>query len=137
MLKWHYRSRLKSLFRLNKEFYNNELLVYPSPSHDDPELGLKLHYNPNTVYDRGSSSANHLEARDVVKEIFNHFDKYGDTKMFRCRNIFSCSKKQFLKNWKLNVKSVLNWSHYSQKIRMNVSLLKTLKQYRGMKGMLS
>ena len=55
-------------------------MVYPSPSHDDPELGLKFHYNPNTVYDRGSSSANHLEARDVVNEIFNHFDKYGDTK---------------------------------------------------------
>ena len=81
MLKWHYRSRHESLISVsNKEFYNNELLVYPSPSHDDPELGLKLHYNPNTVYDRGSSSANHLEARDVVKEIFNHFDKYGDTK---------------------------------------------------------
>ena len=81
MLKWHYRSRHESLISVsNKEFYNNELLVYPSPSHDDPELGLKFHYNPNTVYDRGSSSANHLEARDVVKEIFNHFDKYGDTK---------------------------------------------------------
>ena len=81
MLKWHYRSRHESLISVsNKEFYNNELLVYPSPSHNDPELGLKFHYNPNTVYDRGSSSANHLEARDVVKEIFNHFDKYGDTK---------------------------------------------------------
>ena len=81
MLKWHYRSRHESLISVsNKEFYNNDLLVYPSPSHDDPELGLKFHYNPNTAYDRGSSSANHLEARDVVDEIFNHFDKYGDTK---------------------------------------------------------
>ncbi len=80
MLKWHYRSRHESLISVsNKEFYNNNLLVYPSPSHD-PELGLKLHYNPNTGYDRGSSSANPLEARDVVKEIFNHFDKYGDSK---------------------------------------------------------
>ena len=81
MLKWHYRSRHESLISVsNKEFYNNDLLVYPSPSHDDPELGLKFHYNPNTAYDRGSSSANRLEARDVVEEIFNHFDKYGDTK---------------------------------------------------------
>ncbi|WP_299524305.1 DUF3320 domain-containing protein [uncultured Methanobrevibacter sp.] len=81
MLKWHYRSRHESLISVsNKEFYNNELLVYPSPAHDDPELGLKFYYNPNTSYDRGSSSANRGEARDVVKEIFNHFDKYGDTK---------------------------------------------------------
>ena len=81
MLKWHYRSRHESLIAVsNKEFYNNELLVYPSPSHDDSELGLKFHYNPNTSYDRGSSSANCGEAKDVVKEIFNHFNKYGDTK---------------------------------------------------------
>ncbi|MDO5823220.1 DUF3320 domain-containing protein [Methanobrevibacter sp.] len=81
MLKWHYRSRHESLITVsNREFYDDDLLVYPSPSHDDPELGLKFHYNPNTVYHRGSSSANPLEAEDVVDEIFNHFEKYGDTK---------------------------------------------------------
>ena len=55
MLKWHYRSRHESLISVsNNLFYDDELLVYPSPSRNDPELGLKLHYNPNTVYDRGS-----------------------------------------------------------------------------------
>ena len=40
MLKWHYRSRHESLISVsNKEFYDNDLLVYPSPSHNDPELG--------------------------------------------------------------------------------------------------
>ena len=56
------------------------MLVYPSPSHNDSELGLKFHYNPNTAYDRGSSSANPKEAEDVVEAIFEHFDRYGDTK---------------------------------------------------------
>ena len=81
MLKWHYRSRHESLITVsNREFYDDDLLVYPSPSHDDPELGLKFHYNPNTQYLRGASSKNPLEAEDVVEEIFNHFEKYGDTK---------------------------------------------------------
>ena len=81
MLKWHYRSRHESLITVsNREFYDDDLLVYPSPSHTDPELGLKFHYNPNTVYMRGASSANPLEAQDVVEEIFNHFAKYGDSK---------------------------------------------------------
>ncbi len=81
MLKWHYRSRHESLINVsNREFYDNELLVYPSPSHNDEELGLKFHYNPNTAYERGSSSANPKEAEDVVEAIFDHFDRYGDTK---------------------------------------------------------
>ena len=81
MLKWHYRSRHESLISVsNREFYDDDLLVYPSPSHSDPELGLKFHYNPNTQYLRGASSKNPLEAKDVVEEIFNHFEKYGDTK---------------------------------------------------------
>ena len=81
MLKWHYRSRHESLINIsNREFYDNELLVYPSPSHNDPELGLKFHYNPNTAYHRGEGSANPLEAKDVVKEIFKHFEKYGAKK---------------------------------------------------------
>ena len=81
MLKWHYRSRHESLIAVsNREFYDDDLLVYPSPSHSDPELGLKFRYNPNTQYLRGASSKNPLEAKDVVEEIFRHFEKYGDTK---------------------------------------------------------
>ncbi|MBZ9570895.1 DUF3320 domain-containing protein [Methanobrevibacter sp. TMH8] len=81
MLKWHYRSRHESLIAVsNKEFYDDELLVYPSPSHNTEELGLKFKHDNSTIYERGKSSANPLEARNVVKEIFKHFNKYGDTK---------------------------------------------------------
>jgi superfamily I DNA and/or RNA helicase len=81
MLKWHYRSRHESLIAVsNEEFYDNNLLVYPSPSHNDPELGLKFYYNDSTFYDRGNTSSNIGEAKLVVDEIFKHFEKYGDTK---------------------------------------------------------
>lgn len=106
MLKWHYRSRHESLISVsNNLFYDDELLVYPSPSRNDPELGLKLHYNPNTVYDRGSSSANRAEARDVVKEIFKHFDKYGDTKSLGVGTFSVAQKNAILEELELERKN--------------------------------
>ena len=106
MLKWHYRSRHESLIAVsNKEFYDDELLVYPSPSSNDPELGLKFNYNSNTVYDRGSGSVNKLEAHDVVKEIFKHFDKYGDSKSLGVGTFSVAQKNAILEQLELERKN--------------------------------
>ena len=106
MLKWHYRSRHESLINIsNREFYDNELLVYPSPSHTDPELGLKFHYNPNTQYHRGEGSANPLEAKDVVKEIFKHFEKYGDRKSLGVGTFSVAQKNAILEELEIERKS--------------------------------
>ena len=106
MLKWHYRSRHESLINIsNREFYDNELLVYPSPSHNDPELGLKFHYNPNTAYHRGEGSANPLEAKDVVKEIFKHFEKYGDKKSLGVGTFSVAQKNAILEELEIERKS--------------------------------
>lgn len=83
MLRWHYRSRHESLIAVsNQEFYNNHLLVYPSPSHSSPELGLM--YVPLdrdiATYDRGRSSINLEEAKAVVQAAFDHYQTYGDGK---------------------------------------------------------
>ncbi len=78
MLRWHYRSRHESLIALsNQEFYNNNLLIYPSPCHKTKEFGLKFEYLPDTVYDRGRSSSNRKEARKVVEAAVEHFKEYG------------------------------------------------------------
>ncbi|MBP2045396.1 DUF3320 domain-containing protein [Methanobacterium aggregans] len=81
MLHWHYRSRHESLIALsNQEFYNNELLIYPSPCHDTNNMGLKFQYLPETVYDRGRSSANRMEAKKVVEAAMEHYRKFGSSK---------------------------------------------------------
>lgn len=73
-LKWHYRSRHESLIAVsNQQFYNNELLIYPSPVQDSEELGLRLNHLPDTVYDRGGSSVNRKEARVVAEAAVNHY----------------------------------------------------------------
>ena len=65
MLKWHYRSEHGSLISFsNHEFYRDELTVFPSPYHDDPQYGVKLRQIEG-VYGAG---VNEQEARAVVEE---------------------------------------------------------------------
>ena len=81
MLRWHYRSRHESLIALsNQEFYDNNLLIYPSPCHETTSLGLKFEYMEGTIYDRGRTSSNRQEARRVVEAAGDHFKKYRETK---------------------------------------------------------
>ncbi len=73
MLKWHYRSRHESLINVsNQEFYENQLVVFPSPDHGKQESGLRHHYLPDTVYDRARSRTNRKEALAVAKSVMDH-----------------------------------------------------------------
>jgi hypothetical protein len=54
--------------------------VFPSPFNESKNLGLKYIYNPDNVYDKGKSSKNRGEAKDVIEYAINHFKKYGKNK---------------------------------------------------------
>ncbi len=42
-LRWHYRSRHSALIQFsNREIYNNELVIFPSPSESRPDTGVSL-----------------------------------------------------------------------------------------------
>ena len=73
MLRWHYRSRHESLINVsNQEFYENQLVVFPSPDHGKQVSGLRHHYLPDTVYDRARSRTNREEALAVAKAAMDH-----------------------------------------------------------------
>ena len=73
MLRWHYRSRHESLIAVsNQEFYDGNLVIFPNFNPADPALGIKYHYLPDTVYQRGKTSSNPLEARAVAEAVFRH-----------------------------------------------------------------
>lgn len=73
-LKWHYRSRHESLIAVsNSEFYDNRLVVYPSPMQNARDLGLRFVHLPNTVYDRGRTSENRQEAVAVAEAAIQHY----------------------------------------------------------------
>lgn len=83
MLEWHYRSRDPSLIRVsNAEFYNDGLVLPPSPLQLDPDYGLKFRRVPG-VYARGGSGlgrqgTNRIEAEAVVKAMAEHARTWPD-----------------------------------------------------------
>lgn len=77
-LKWHYRSKHQSLIAVsNTEFYDNQLLIYPAAQNDTSQMGLSLVHLSDTVYDRGKSACNRLEAKAVARGVIAHFEANG------------------------------------------------------------
>ncbi len=73
MLKWHYRSRHESLIAVsNQEFYDNSLVIFPSPDSARLNYGLHYHHLPETIYDRGKSGTNRAEAKTVAEYVMAH-----------------------------------------------------------------
>ena len=72
-LRWHYRSRHESLIAVsNQEFYDGDLVVFPSPDVGREGTGLRFHHLPDAVYDRGRSAANQREAEAVAEAVMEH-----------------------------------------------------------------
>jgi very-short-patch-repair endonuclease len=73
MLRWHYRSRHDSLIALsNHEFYDDGLVIFPSPSRQSDGEGLSLRHLPSTAYERGTTRTNPLEADAVAQAVLEH-----------------------------------------------------------------
>jgi very-short-patch-repair endonuclease len=75
MLGVHYRSRHQSLIAYsNREFYDDRLLVYPSPFLDDPDFGVTCQKVADGGYEAGQGR-NSEEARAIVAEAASHMRK--------------------------------------------------------------
>jgi hypothetical protein len=72
MLRWHYRSRHESLIAVsNRAFYENRLLVIPSPRTRSAALGLSL-VRVAGSFDTGGSGTNAIEAKAVAEAVLAH-----------------------------------------------------------------
>ena len=75
-LRWHYRSRHHSLIAFsNKEFYQRNLIIFPSAYHDDPSLGVKHHFVADGAFESGR---NPREAAVVVEAVLEHMRLHPD-----------------------------------------------------------
>ena len=69
-LRWHYRSKHESLIAFsNKHFYDEDLVIFPSPFKVSPEFGVKFF---PVKYGRFVSRRNVEEAEELVKSVSAH-----------------------------------------------------------------
>ena len=75
-LRWHYRSEHESLISFsNNEFYDNDLVIFPSPTRSNSQLGIRSHYIKDAKYSKGR---NLPEAQYIVNAIIDHFEDNPD-----------------------------------------------------------
>ena len=73
MLRWHYRSRHESLIAVsNHLFYEDRLVVFPSPDRERKELGLVYRRIENAPYERSRTRTNPVEAKAVAAAVMTH-----------------------------------------------------------------
>lgn len=74
-LRWHYRSRYEQLITFsNKNFYDNDLVTFPSSKIDVPGIGVD-YYHVDGIFDR-KAHTNRKEAEFIVDLIYENIDKY-------------------------------------------------------------
>ena len=78
-LSWHYRSRHESLIAVsNAEFYDRQLVIFPSSGTNHLATGLRFRHQPESLYDRGRTRTNRGEAKAVAQAVMAHAaDKPG------------------------------------------------------------
>ena len=70
-LKWHYRSEHEKLIEFsNNQFYDDDLIIFPSPKITDNQKGIFHNFIPSAKYKKGR---NRIEAKYVANAIKKHF----------------------------------------------------------------
>ncbi len=75
-LRWHYRSEHESLIQFsNDQFYDGDLIVFPSPKPDSRDYGVHFNFINNPSYHRGR---NRHEAEVIVENIVHHYQQHSE-----------------------------------------------------------
>jgi len=75
-LRWHYRSEHEQLIAFsNHEFYDNDLIVFPSPHPKDESYGVHYKYVENGYY---TKRRNRTEAQQVAMAVIEHVQRHPE-----------------------------------------------------------
>lgn len=74
-LRWHYRSEHESLIAFsNHQFYDDNLIIFPSPKGKNRNYGLHRHYIEGATYVKG---LNRVEAEATAIAVLEHFRSHS------------------------------------------------------------
>jgi very-short-patch-repair endonuclease len=74
-LRWHYRSQHEKLIAFsNHEFYDDSLIVFPSPKGEDPDYGLRF-VAVDGVYEAGLNRGEAEAVTEAAQEFMKRFPK--------------------------------------------------------------
>ena len=75
-LRWHYRSEHEQLIAFsNHEFYDNDLIVFPSPHPKDESYGVHYNFVENGYY---AKRRNRTEAQQVAMAVIEHLQRHPE-----------------------------------------------------------
>lgn len=75
-LRWHYRSEHESLIAFsNYQFYDDDLIIFPSPQSNKGYNGVRHHYIEGATYLKGR---NRVEAEAVALAVVSHFRNHPE-----------------------------------------------------------
>ena len=76
-LAWHYRSHYEQLIAFsNANFYNNNLVTFPSSAKDHKGIGVDYYY-ANGIFDR-KSKTNRVEAEFIVDLVYKNIEEHPE-----------------------------------------------------------
>ena len=76
-LRWHYRSKHEDLIAFsNHRFYDDTMITFPAAINQTENLGVKLFYVQDGVYDRAGKRNNPKEAEKIADLVFEHFKRF-------------------------------------------------------------
>ena len=130
VLRWHYRSAHEALIAVsNLEYYDNQLLLAPSPQITSEELGLKYHKLDNSYYLPGAS-VNLVEATAVAQAVIDHARKYPDVTLGVA--VFSIKQAQAIRDELERLrKSDISTEPFFTEIRDETFFIKNLENVQG------
>ena len=112
-LKWHYRSKHESLIAYsNHRFYDDKLIVFPSPYPQTKRLGVRYHYVRDGAY---QNRQNLPEARRVVDAVIEHMQTRSDESLgvatlnITQRDLIEELLEQRLRNFEAGEKYKARW----------------------------